>query len=411
MTVELYNDDDNYEWNTEYENRTLPKKFERQHKPRVERRGILRGRVGVKDGLFDLVSSKQSRDIIRRNNFMPGQFEHWINSEKSKGRNPNLWGGYQDRDNDGIAEFVVRRGGEEGPEVAVNGYTTKKSDWLVRRDYYEANPTREQRKETHLRDWVHGEYNPQYKNDGMTLKSFEDIEKWNHKGYNSYKPKDISPYQAFGKYIVFPALQNVIKRFANNNAERAKYVRKVIANVLKQRALESWYLSQAYNVFVKDAINKSIEEANYLESYVKDFLELKASKGYSAEDIEDNTTEAFKEFEKWLYSKADVKRLVKEYVGDLIENHKTELQTKLEQELEKVIRHSIPNLNDLVNKEIHSVYNSLQKRTEEFYDGWDDLETISPPKPKSKNTKKEIAPLSMNTRSKSRKSRKDDDDE
>ena len=94
----------------------------------------LRGRIGIgaKDseaGLFQLVSSKQSRDIVRRNNFMPGQFQIW--NEKETGGNNKYYGAYEDIDNDRIGEFVVRRGGAEGPLVAVNGYTTKKSDWLA----------------------------------------------------------------------------------------------------------------------------------------------------------------------------------------------------------------------------------------------------------------------------------------
>lgn len=403
--MEPYNDDD-YGWDFDYENKTEPREFKRTPKTRVERRGILRGRVGVKDGLFDLVSSKQSRDIIRRNNFMPGQFKHWIESEKEKGRNPNLWGGYQDRDNDGIAEFVVRRGGEEGPEVAVNGYTTKKSDWLVRRDYYDANPTREQRKGKHLRDWVHDEYNPQYADDGMTLKSFEEQEKWDHKGYNSYKPKNISPYQAFGKYIVFPTLQEVFLQLARNNPERAKYVRKVIANELKQRALESYYLSIIYNGIVKYNINGSIVKAGAWDSYVNDFMTLRASKDYKQEDFSDTSTEAFKEFEKWLYSKADVKSLVKDYVGDLIVNHKTELTTQLKQEIISDIYQRIPNLNNLVNTEIHSVYNSLQEEANSFNEKWQDLQLTG--NKRQKRPKKDIILHPMETRSKSKKSHNDE---
>lgn len=56
MSVELYNDDDT--WDLYYDNKPEPKKFERSPKVKAKRRGILRGRVGVKDGLFDLVSNK-----------------------------------------------------------------------------------------------------------------------------------------------------------------------------------------------------------------------------------------------------------------------------------------------------------------------------------------------------------------
>lgn len=101
---------------------------------------------------------------------------------------------------------------------------------MVRKDYYTANPTRKQGKEKHLRDWIGDEYNPQYDDDGMTLKHFEENENWNHKGYNSYKPKGISPYQALGKYIVFPVLRDVFSYLAKGYHERAKYIQKVVAD-------------------------------------------------------------------------------------------------------------------------------------------------------------------------------------
>lgn len=91
------------------------------------------------DSLFGIVSSKNHQDIVRRNNFMPGQFKEW-NSNPSGGNN-KYWGGDYDYDKDGINEFAVRRDDEQGPIVAVNGYTTKQSDWLARRKVYEDNPT------------------------------------------------------------------------------------------------------------------------------------------------------------------------------------------------------------------------------------------------------------------------------
>ena len=88
-------------------------------------RGGPRGRYGIKE-IAQIVGSKNYRDIKRSGNFMPGQFEIW--NAKETGGNNQYWGNYQDVDGDGLAhEFVVRRGDENGPMIAVNGYTTKRS--------------------------------------------------------------------------------------------------------------------------------------------------------------------------------------------------------------------------------------------------------------------------------------------
>ena len=94
---------------------------------RRQRVGRLRKRDGVEE-LAQIVGSKMFRDIKRSSNFMPGQFHIW--NAAANGGNKKYWGGYKDVDGDGIPhEFVVHRGGPDGPIIAVNGYTTKQSDW------------------------------------------------------------------------------------------------------------------------------------------------------------------------------------------------------------------------------------------------------------------------------------------
>lgn len=105
-----------------------------------------------------------------------------------------------------------------------------------------------------------------------------------------------------------------------------------------------------------------------------------------------------------MYSKADVKRLVKDYAGDLIINHKIELTTTLKPEIKADIYQRIPNLNNLVNAEISSVYNSLQEKADLFNDKWTDLSLAE--NKRQKHSKKEIVPHPMKTRSKT----KHDDD-
>ena len=144
----------------------MPEYVRSVRKPRV---GKLRGRYGINE-LAQIVGSKAYRDIKRSGNFMPGQFKLWNDSEN--GGNGKYWGGYQDADGDGLAhEFVVRRGTATGPMIAVNGYTTKQSDWAGRKAFYEAYPKRKDRKGKTVKSYMQEEYYvPTY--DGMQIKEW-----------------------------------------------------------------------------------------------------------------------------------------------------------------------------------------------------------------------------------------------
>ena len=174
-----------------------------------------RGRYGINE-IAQIVGSRRYRDIKRSGNFMPGQFDLW--NAKETGGNNQYWGGYQDVDGDGLAhEFVVRRGDKDGQMIAVNGYTTKRSDWAARRKFYEAYPERSSRKDKTVKTFMRDEYYvPEY--DPMTGKitkwgikpgsdedEFKNNAEW--KRYNKYTPRKMSPYQAINKYIFMPALK------------------------------------------------------------------------------------------------------------------------------------------------------------------------------------------------------------
>lgn len=323
-----------FKWNFDYENREAAPLVEHTARP-ISTNRALRGRVGI-DDLAKIVSSKRARDIVRRGNFMPGQFEIW--NANPKGGNKKYYGAEEDIDGDGVNEFVVRRGNETGPKVAINGYTTQQSDWLVRRDYYKKNPTRKARSAKPLQDWVFTQYSPQYSDDGMTRGDYTHHDEWeSHKQYKNYIPKSLSPYQAFGKYIVFPALKQAFLTLAKGNEERAKYVRRVIINASGKKALEAEYLSTIYNQLVKTDINQSLLKNGNLDAFADDFMALRHNKGYKRENLENVESEEYKDFDKWLYSKADIKRAVFQYVSSLIKNHSNELITHLINEIIKLL--------------------------------------------------------------------------
>ena len=85
--------------------------------------------------IADVVGSKRKKDITRNNSFLSKKaFVAW---------NVKHGGKYvmvdEKIDGDDIPELVVKN--PKGKLVAVNGYTVKRSDWGVRKPFYEAYPT------------------------------------------------------------------------------------------------------------------------------------------------------------------------------------------------------------------------------------------------------------------------------
>ena len=290
------------------------------HVPRV---GKLRKRKGVEE-LAQIVGSSMFRDITRSVNFMPGQFYKWNDAEN--GGNKKYWGGYQDVDNDGLAhEFVVRRGGSTGPTIAVNGYTTKQSDWPARRAFFEEYPNRKQRKGKTVRSYMRDEYyKPHYNGmviDGWGIQpgsvddEFSDPE-WNR--YRKYTPKNLSPYQAVNKYIVLPALDLYL---ANRNMTKKQYL------AMNKRSEEdsgigalSRLASEIYYSLVKAPVRAYLmsEETRKdgfteMEKLERAFLALRGG-----EEYRDNCLDYEAELDKYVFSRTHIKSLVSRYVGDRV---------------------------------------------------------------------------------------------
>ena len=298
---------------------------------RTRRAGQIRGRDGVEE-LAQIVGSAKFRDIKRSANFMPGQFYLW--NDAKKGGNKKYWGGYQDVDDDDLPhEFVVRRGGPKGPMIAVNGYTTKQSDWPARRAFFEEKPTRKERKGMTAKSYMRNEYyKPHYNGmviDGWRIQpgsaddEFSDPE-WNR--YKKYTPKNLSPYQAVNKYIVLPALDLYL---AGRNMTKKQYL------AMNKRSEEdsgigalSRLASEIYFSVVKAPVEAYLEHEGVRQKLELDFLALKGGDTY----LEDPDCTA--EFHKYIFSRKNVKDLVARYVRDrVLPNAKTlinALATKIE---------------------------------------------------------------------------------
>ena len=242
--------------------------FRKERRPRFAAKPSNQWLAGLTPGIDDLipiVGSRGQRDIKRSVNFMPGAFKEW-NDKQPKGR---YWGGYQDVDHDGLAdEFVVRRGGEDGPMVAINGYTTKRSDWPMRSLYYEKYPTRELRKQlpvsNRMKRGLEQYYGPDFQG-GLAVQRWERepgsgddprtawSEVW---GKNiRYPQSNMSAYQGYVKYIAQPMIKQYAKEVAGPSATdediEAKY-----KSIYRKRGIGeiSKFIAEMYNQSVRDQI-------------------------------------------------------------------------------------------------------------------------------------------------------------
>ena len=205
--------------------------------------------------------------------------------------------------------------------IAVNGYTTKQSDWPARRAFFETHPKRADRKGKTVKSFMIDDYYvPHY--DGMVIDgwniqpgstddTFKDPE-WNR--YKKYTPKNLSPYQAVNKYIVQPALAQYL---AARNMTKTQY----LASYGGVGAL-SRLASDIYYSLVKAPIDAYLENKGIRQQLERDFLDLKGGDQY----LEDPNCPA--EFEKYIFSRKSVKDFVARYVsGRVLPNAETLINT------------------------------------------------------------------------------------
>ena len=272
--------------------------------------------------LKSLVSSRKARDIVRSANFMPGQFDVW--NAKPNGGNNRYTGQYEDLDGDDINEYVVKR---DNQIVAVNGYTTKASDFPFRAEYWQSHPTEEQRKAEPYRDYLTNTYySPTYNDD------YSEITRWNgidptsaefrrkYKNHVTHAPTKFSPYRAFSQFIVAPAMKAFFLAIGDNNAEKAKVARKVLIDMTGKKAIEASYASIFYDNTIKIPFLNSI--ANQLEALRGEFIAMKQRSDPEFQEDWRDGSECSKKFDQWLFNKAEVKSRIHTYVHNMLTTQK-----------------------------------------------------------------------------------------
>lgn len=280
-----------------------------------------RGRKGA-DELYKIVSSKMARDINRKADWTAEvPFAAW--NKKDIERNDGVqryYGRLEDYDDDGIRnEFVIRKGSSSGPVVAVNGYTTSKSDYPWRRDYYNHYPTKEERKNVSMQDFIDNKYGATYKDDNMTVASYrldpeEDRDtKWilDHKGYTNPVPRNKTPYRVFTDIIHKLIGDIILNDYAGGDVDESKKVRKELA--LKSGSgmgFASILCSIFYDAYIIQPIYDVLNTRGLMAQYVEAFEKLKqrTKPGFKFNPQDNKMNE---KFNAWLRSRKEFKESAK----------------------------------------------------------------------------------------------------
>jgi hypothetical protein len=289
---------------------------------------------------FNMVSSGKARDIVRKKHFMADTpFQNWRSKDEAR---QAYDAGLIDYDGDGIAnEFVVRKKLKDGSltDVAVNGYTTKRSDFPLQYQYLNQYPTREARSGgNNIKLYAKNLYDAKYLDDHMTI----DKDKLNatmakddmkylrgamDNGYDIKKPKDLSPYQIFGKYVIHPAIKEAIHLAAHSDdVDDLKAYRKQLVQTYGFGFAAS-LLSQFYWVYVLEPSLRRVAAMNpdwfktqigKFEVWVREHTD---NKQYQYTDTTANNTELAHFLAKNKGFKSYIKQTVAKFVT--LENWKT----------------------------------------------------------------------------------------
>ena len=178
-----------------------------------------RSKVGMRE-LANIVLNLQ-RDFKRVANALSVQGAQAI-VDKHNDNSPHApWSLlHQDVNKDGIPDIIIRNSNNE--PIIVNGWTTKGSDYPERYQYYNAYPTKEERKQHPYPKYKRDElYQIKYDTDNHDAHKIGNVtsyneqpfpEGWNTEKYNVNKNpgKRLSAYQRFQKLIANPVIENII---------------------------------------------------------------------------------------------------------------------------------------------------------------------------------------------------------
>ena len=266
-------------------------------------KGKYKGRANLED-VWKLVGSKAGRAIYRDKDYMSEGTLNILNGRRlARGQKPYL-GTWESVDEDAVPEFVVRD--HNNNIVAVNGYTTKRSDWDIMNKYYTYYPSKKARKDNPFRefaiDYYEDDPDVKFETDAAGFPTDEYLTRRKEAQKNSiYSMRMPNPtaYNLFTKNLVSPIIQMKV----NELAEANDVTREHIMSLLKKAYGEGWmlsFISQLWNGIVKtpfltlarntkeykdyfDAFqikhrNSELTEKEKHEKLIKSFMSLKGIK-------------------------------------------------------------------------------------------------------------------------------------
>ena len=300
------------------------------HEDFIESNRNSAGRAGVDEKLWDVVGSRMARDIVRKNQWISqNAFNDWI--RKDKNRQNKYAGVYEDRDGDNINEFVVYRknkDGSRGPMIGVNGYTTKRSDYPFKREFYDKYPTRELRKaarESLEGGTLESEFAREYYDYDNHLDEFgipnaeymrQRAEKQGNTKYNLRMPNP-SPYNLFTSRLVCPAINTTIATWADGDENEATNIRKKIDNKLGKGWMMS-LVAKLWNEWIKKPIIEELHNKGLWNDFKDRFTALKKQRDPTFK-IDSNARNQL--LIDWIFKKKGIKNMVLDYAKPLFNNN------------------------------------------------------------------------------------------
>ena len=301
--------------------------------------GRKRGRVGVDRSLWKLVGESGSRDIVRNSNWISEKaLDSW--HKRTKGKYADKIAGVYEKynDDDTTPEFVVRRvvpgveNRDEWPLLAVNGYTTRLSDYPIRKEYYDAPSMYDPKtnkflggKHKTIGQFATDKFNTDYKLDelvdaaGYPTKDYMDAIKElkrQHKGRIHFTVP--SPYNLFAKNIITAAYNYVVVAYSKKYNLAIEDIKSAIN---KQFGL-GWILKLTSKVWNDEIKNPFLNQLPNIVSGYDSKLNVLLSE-YLADNPDAKATKGLKnklssKLNERLMNKKEVKNAFKEYCREIL---------------------------------------------------------------------------------------------
>ena len=323
---------------------------------------VIKNRTGL-DDLIKYVGSNAGREIYQARHLSNKPlFEEW-RSGLNENHHAKKWTcSLKDEDGDDVDEFLVKD--KSGRTVAVNGFTTRASDYPIETEYYTAFPTKAEREEHPMREFLAAKYKDNMQIDPRTGLPNYDFYDWrateNRKSKYNKRIPQMTPRNVFMETFVWSVsreyideliMQTIKRRFKDfkdrSNSEQKKLIADVRSalNASLKSLKQGWLLdfgSQLYTHYVKIPVLQRLaniaadEKGNSaLAVYQNAFVNTKTYSDYaqSPELLE-------QKFVDYVMTKADVKKIVYK-VAEMVLDHEGSMYREIMETAKSFIKETI----------------------------------------------------------------------